>query len=358
MRRILADGSPRVAVVVLSWNGRDDTLECLASLRAVDYPNWEVLVVDNGSKDDSVDGIRKRYPEVLLIEAGRNLGFAGGNNVGLHAALERGAEFIVLLNNDTTVAPDLLRELVRAAHVYPDAGVLSAKICFRNDPRRIWYAGTRWDLTSAAFQHVGQGAMDDGTDFERIGDTEYACGCAMFLRASVVRAIGPLDERFFLLFEDTDWCFRARKAGYRCLFVPRARVWHRVSASLGGQGLPMFEYFYVRNRLLWAEKHVPVSRRIAVWLNTLGTMSSAMHVIDALCQLLLGRYSPRQLYWEIRLAVKEWCRGLGKPGTDLLQRARRQGVLDYLARRFGDCPMWLRAASVRSKARGYGARAA
>jgi GT2 family glycosyltransferase len=344
MSETSASRHPRVAVVVLNWNGRDDTLACLESLRAVDYPNWEVLVVDNGSQDDSVDAIRKRHPEALLIEAGDNLGFAGGNNLGLEAALERGAEFILLLNNDTTVAPDLLGELVRAAHAHPEAAVLSGKIYFLSDPGRIWYAGTRWDVNSAAFEHVGQGAVDDGTAFERVRDTEYACGCAMFLRASTVRAIGPLDERFFLLFEETDWCFRARKAGFRCLFVPSAKVWHRVSASLGGQGVPLYEYFYVRNRLLWAEMHVPAPRRIAVWLNTLGTISSAIRVIDRVGQLLIGRYGPRQAYWELRLAAREWRRGLGEPSAKLLKRARRQGVRDYLARRFGDCPMWIRTA--------------
>jgi GT2 family glycosyltransferase len=344
--------APRVAVVVLNWNGRDDTLGCLESLRAVDYPNWEVLVVDNGSIDDSVDAVRKGYPEALVIEARSNLGFAGGNNLGLDAALGRGAEFVLLLNNDTTVAPDVLRELVRAAREYPEAAVLSAKIYFLNDPQRIWYAGTRWDQSGAAFEHVGQGAVDNGTDFERIQDTEYACGCAMFLRASTVRAIGPLDERFFLLFEETDWCFRARKAGFRCLLAPGARVWHRVSASLGGKGVPLYEYFYVRNRLLWAEMHVPVARRVAVWLSTLGTISSVMRVVDRLGQLLIGRYGPRRAYWEIRLAATEWRRGLGNPGVRLLKRARRQGVLDYLARRFGDCPTWIRAAGVGSKAGG------
>jgi GT2 family glycosyltransferase len=350
MSRAATADAPRVVVVVLNWNGRVDTLACLASLTAVDYPNWEVIVVDNGSEDGSVDAVRKAHPAVAVIESAENLGFAGGNNLGIDVALQRAADFILLLNNDTTVAPDLLSVFVRVAHDRPDAGALSGKIYFMNDPQRLWYAGTRWNRSGAAFEHVGQGVVDGGDCFEQVCETDYACGCAMFLRASAVRAIGPLDERFFLLFEETDWCFRAKRAGFRSLFVPGARLWHRVSASLGGRGVPLYEYFYARNRLLWAEMHLPRARRAAVWLNTLGTISSLAKVVDIIHQLVTGRCGPRQAYWEIIASSRTWRHDLRDPGARLVKRARLQGVRDYLAGRFGNCPSWIRAAGLRGGA--------
>jgi hypothetical protein len=337
-------GAPKVVVVVLNWNGRTDTLICLDSLTTIDYPNWAVIVVDNGSEDGSVDAVRKAHPEVTVIESAENLGFSGGNNLGIDAALRRAADFILLLNNDTTVAPDLLSAFAQVAQDHPDAGALSGKIYFLSDPQRLWYAGTRWNPAAAAFEHLGQGVIDNGGSFEQVRETDYACGCAMFLRASTVRAIGPLDERFFLLFEETDWSFRAKRAGFRCLFVPRARLWHRVSASLGGRGVPLFEYFYTRNRLLWAEMHLRPGRRMAVWLNTLGTISPLGRFADLVGQLLTGRCRARQAYWELVTTAREWRKGRRDPGTRLIKRARLQGIRDYRARRFGNCPSWIRAA--------------
>jgi GT2 family glycosyltransferase len=342
-------GDPKVAVIVLNWNGREDTLRCLESLQAVEYPNWEVLVVDNGSEDGSLDAIRERHPEAMVIEAGRNLGFAGGNNLGIEAALRRGAEFVLVLNNDTTVAPDLLRAFVRAAREHPDAGVFAAKIYFLKDPQRLWYAGARWNSMSAAFEHVGQGVLDTGADFEQVRDTDYACGCAMLLRAPAVQAVGMLDERFFLLFEETDWCFRAREAGFRCLFVPGAKVWHRVSSSFGGGRSILYEYFLFRNRLLWAERHLSLRWRMAVWASTLGVLCPPLRVVGAVWQFLYGRCGPRQAYWEGRARAKEWLDGLREPGGRMVRRARWRALKDYLTRRFGDCPAWVRAAADRAR---------
>ena len=336
---------PKVVVVVLNWNGRADTVACLDSLRTIDYPNWHVIVVDNGSEDGSVDAVRTAHPAVTLIESGENLGFAGGNNLGIRAALEGAADFILLLNNDTIVAPDLLRTFVASAHEHPDAAALSGKIYFLRDPQRLWYAGTQWNPSDASFVHIGQGIVDSGDHFEQVRETDYACGCAMFLRASAVRAIGPLDERFFLLFEETDWCFRAKRAGFRSLFVPGARLWHHVSASLGGHGGALYEYFYARNRLLWAAMHLPRGRRAAVWLNTLGTISSFAKVIDIACQVITGRCGARQAYWEVIASRRAWRQSLHDPAARLVKRARLQGVRDYLAGRFGNCPSWIRTAA-------------
>ena len=334
---------PRVVVVVLNWNGREDTLRCLESLEAVEYENWETIVVDNGSADGSVEEIRTKHQNLVLIEAGTNLGFTGGNNVGIAWALEHEAEFVLLLNNDTMVAPDFLSALVSAGQSHPGAGVLGAKIYFW-DSKRLWYAGSRWRATWAGFEHLGQGTIDNGIDFEEIQDTAYVSGCAMFLRSSAVRRIGMLDPRFFLLFEETEWCSRARAAGYQCLLVPSARVWHRVSASFGGQSGPLYGYFWIRNRLLWAELHLPFRQRTAVWADTVGMLFPPWAIVLIVWHAMRGRYSARQVYWEVLRKAREVGSWLRDPGERAVSRARCQGVWDYLTRRFGDCPAWVRTA--------------
>jgi hypothetical protein len=330
-------------VVVLNWNGREDTLRCLESLHAVEYENWEIIVVDNDSADGSVEAIRQDY-RVVVIETGANLGFTGGNNVGITVALEKKAEFVLLLNNDTIVAPDILSVLVAASESHPDGGVFGAKIYYLDHTKRLWYAGAHWRATWAGFEHVGQGRIDNGIDFEEIQDTAYASGCAMFLRASAIRKIGMLDPRFFLLFEEVEWCSRAMKAGFRCLLVPSAKVWHRVSASFGDRTGPLYEYFWIRNRLLWAELHLPFRHRMAVWVDTVGMLFPPWALVHVAWHALRGRYNLKQAYWEVLIKGKEIVRWLLDPGARVVSRARRQGVWDYLTRRFGDCPAWIRTA--------------
>jgi GT2 family glycosyltransferase len=341
--------APRVAVILLNWNGRDDTMGCLKSLQALEYPNWEVLVVDNGSEDGSVEAIHQGYPDIFVIENGRNLGFTGGNNRGIEVALSRGAEFIMLLNNDTTVAPDLLLAFVRAAEEHLDAGVFGAKIYFLADPKRIWYAGTRWSADGLGFERVGDGVLDEGTDFHQVQDTEYACGCAMLFRASAARTVGLLDDRFFIFYEEADWCFRARKAGFRCLFVPEAKVWHRVSATFTGQRSIIQEYFMLRNQLLWAERHMTLRQRLGVGANTLNAIWPPWAVFRLLREFLQGRCSARQTYWRIRDRMKDWRAERHTPSIRTLRIAQWRALRDYLTRRFGDCPASIRALAGRKK---------
>lgn len=337
-------------MIVLTWNGRKDTLACLESLQAVDYPNWEVLVVDNGSEDGTVDAVRKASPGVTVIETGSNLGFTGGNNVGIEAALGRGAAFILLLNNDTVVAPDLLHAFVRTAEQYPDAGVFGAKIYFLNDPKRLWYGGARWSSGALlSFENLGSGVLDNGKDFEEVRDTPWVTGCALFFRPGVVTAVGMLDDRFFLVYEEVDWCFRAQRAGFRCLFVPEAKVWHRVSSSFGGRSL-VYEYFELRNLLLWAEKNLNVRARMRVWAYTMRLLCPFMVTIGGiLWGLIRSRHGLKQAYWEIRARGKEWWEERSKPGIRSLKRVQWRAVGDYLVRRFGNCPGSIRAVAEKMK---------
>ncbi|MEJ2557919.1 MAG: glycosyltransferase family 2 protein [Anaerolineae bacterium] len=215
---------PRAAVIVLNWNGGRDTLDCLASLRRLDYPCCEVVVVDNGSTDGSTQAIRESFPEVWVIETGANLGFTGGNNVGIRHALDREADYVLLLNHDTEVASDSLTQLVRAA----EAAI---------DPQR------------GQAQMVGIDEPDSGRYGSTPREVDFVSGCALLVRSSVLEQVGLLDERFFAYYEEVEWCIRARRAGYHILSVPEAKVWHKISPGRRAAS-PVVHYYMTRNRLL------------------------------------------------------------------------------------------------------------
>ena len=250
---------PHVAVVVLSWNGREDTERCLRSLSRVDYGPLTRIVVDNGSADGSVELVRSEFPEVVLIENGANLGFAGGMNAGIRRALKLDADAVVLLNNDTEVDPAFVEALLAAAQERPDAGALSAKIYFLDRPDRIWYAGARFDPRRGHNgRHDGYGEQDSAR-FAQLAETERACGAAMLMTREAIDRVGLLDEDLFAYVEDAEWSLRARQAGYRVLVVPESKVWHGVSYATGGEGSPRALYYSVRNLLVVCERYAPLS---------------------------------------------------------------------------------------------------
>jgi len=239
---------PPVGIVILSWNRARDTLACLASLERVDYPARQVIVVDNGSTDGSPALIRQQYPSVVLLASGRNLGFAGGCNLGMAAALRIGVRYVLLLNNDTEVAPDFLGRLVAAAERSPDVGMVGPTIYYHEHPDVIWSAGGMVDRYGTP-RHDRVDTPDDGT-LPPVREVDYVTGCAILVKRSVIERIGFLDDRFFAYFEETEWCARARRVGFRVLHVPEARVWHKIRRDERG-GSPLYLYLMARNRLLY-----------------------------------------------------------------------------------------------------------
>ena len=225
--------APLTYIIVLNWNGKDDTLECLASLRHAAHPRVCIVVVDNGSEDGSQEAIRRSHPEVALLETGSNLRFAGGNNAGIRYALEKGAEQIMLLNNDTTVDPEFLGAMTGALQSSADTGIVAPRILYSADPARLWYAGGEISFWTGTMRHRGIREPDDGR-FDIPCETGYASGCCLLAKRRTVEKIGLLDESYFMYSEDADWCLRARRAGFRVMYEPRARVWHKVSVSAGG----------------------------------------------------------------------------------------------------------------------------
>jgi GT2 family glycosyltransferase len=218
---------PLCSVILVNWNGRAHLPACLAALARQSFRNFEVVLVDNGSTDGSIEYLRERHPEVLLVCLGRNTGFAAGCNAGISKA--RG-EYLIFLNNDTEAETTWLEELVSAARDHPAAGFFASKILFFDDHSRIDSAGDELGTNGVA-QKRGHRRADAG--FEKSEPVFGACAAAALYRRNVLAEIGGFDEDFFLIFEDADLSFRAQLAGYSCVFVPSARVYHKSNASIG-----------------------------------------------------------------------------------------------------------------------------
>lgn len=249
-----------VAIVVLNWNNAQDTLACLTSLAALDYPRCKILVVDNGSTDDSVARIRDSFPQVTILETGENLGYAGGNNTGIRHALEHGADLVCILNNDVTVEPGFLAPLVSALKGRPDVGIVTPLVAEQACASRIWALGSavNWRNAAVTRGHAGEPVASwfQHTPFE----VDIASGTAMLVRAEVFQRCGLLDEEFYLYYEESDWCLRVRQAGYRVLAVPASLVRHKVSATLGTTS-PVIDYYMLRNHLRFIGRHWRGPRR-------------------------------------------------------------------------------------------------
>jgi GT2 family glycosyltransferase len=251
---------PSVHIVVLNWNGKSDTVECLTNLHSVSYPNRKIVVVDNGSTDGSEEAIKAAFPDVTLIQTGENLGYAEGNNVGIRHAMECGADFVFILNNDTTTDTEVVTAMVAQAEKNPSAAILGPKIYFYERPDIINSAGGHLDYETLARGHIGYGVRDDGTVYASVAAVEWITGCAMLLRLSVLREVGFFDRDFFLICEELDLCTRIRKRGFEILFVPEAKLWHKVSAAFDGNFSAVYCYYFFRNSLLYVWKNFPDRR--------------------------------------------------------------------------------------------------
>jgi GT2 family glycosyltransferase len=230
-----ATSSPVIAVVVLTWNGRALTLDCLRSLEAVERPDVRVIVVDNGSSDGTAAAIRERHGNrVTVLETGANLGFSGGNNVGIQHALDDGAEFVLLLNNDTTVDPGFIDNLLGPLIDTPGVGITAPKILYESPHNRIWFAGGVISMWMGTARHIGIRETDVG-QYDKPRSIDYASGCALLARRDVFERAGLLDTSYHAYFEDVDLCVRARHSGFDIVYIPAAKVWHKISASTGGQ---------------------------------------------------------------------------------------------------------------------------
>lgn len=241
--------SPKVGIVIINWNGLHDTMECLVSLQDLGYPTYEVIVVDNGSSE-SLEPLERWFPALHLVRNAENLGYTGGNNMGIRYGMEQGAEYLWLLNNDTVVAPDSLGHLVAALEGDPQVGAAGPLVYYHHRPNTIWSAGGRVDWRRGRTALVGLNERDVGQFGVHPYEVDFVSGCALFLRTAILPQVGLLDERFFAYYEEVEWCGRIQRAGFRIVVVPRARVWHKIRPDRQAES-PLVHYYMTRNRLLW-----------------------------------------------------------------------------------------------------------
>jgi len=246
---------PYIVILILNHNQKIYTLSCLESLRKIKYANYSVLLVDNDSTDGSVDAVKEDFPEVKIIKSDENLGCAGGRNLGIDYFLNQtDADYLFFLDNDTVVDVGLLKELTSVVEMDPDIGIVSMKVYYLNQPNKFWFAGgAKINWLKGYFYNSGQDQFDSG-QFDNNKKIDSVPGGFTFIKRKVIEKVGKLDERYFIYFEDPDWCLRAKRKGFKIAFAPKAKVWHDASSSLGMES-PAFFYYRTRNRLLFMRKN-------------------------------------------------------------------------------------------------------
>ena len=250
---------PHITIVILNWNRKADTLECLDSIKRLTYPSFSVILVDNGSTDGSPDAIEHwsdgEIP-VTLIRNEKNLGFVGGSNQGMRHALATDTDYVFLLNNDTVVKPDVLNILVQVAERSEEIGMVGPKIYQYGKGNILDSAGTRTIPWLAQGFLIGHGEEDHG-QYDYPADLPYVTGTALLVKRAVLEQVGMMDEDYFCYFDDFDWGMKAREAGYKLYLEPKAVIHHKGSQTAGLNG-PFYMRHMIRSRILFARKHVPL----------------------------------------------------------------------------------------------------
>ena len=225
---------PKICILVLNWNGARDTIECVASLKKLTFANAVPVVIDNGSGDNSVQLIREAHNDVHIIELESNLMYGGGNNAGLQWAEEHDFDFVVFLNNDTTVEPDFLGPLIAEFDKSTKIGMTAPLMCYYDTPDLIWYGGGYVSLWAGIVEH--KNIRKDLKSIEiKTQETDYVTGCCLMMPTKLAVELGGFDPSFKMYAEDVDLSLRTRTAGYDLIFVPMSRIYHKVSASVGGE---------------------------------------------------------------------------------------------------------------------------
>lgn len=267
----------KVFVVVLHYKGRKYVRQCLQSLKKAKAKNFslQVVVVDNKSPEPIVD-FPKKYPDYVLIKNKENLGFVEGNNVGIRYSLKKRADYVIFLNNDTYIDPQMIVCLIEASESNKKAGLLAPKIYFAPEyeyhhnrykkserGKVFWYAGGEIDWKNVITQHRGVDEVDKG-QYDQTEETDYISGCCLLVKREVLKKIGLLDKKYFAYYEDSDFSVRAKKAGFKLLYVPQAKMWHfnAGSSEVGGS---LHDYYITRNRLLFGIRYAPLRAKIALF---------------------------------------------------------------------------------------------
>lgn len=304
----------RVAVVLVNWNGWQDTLDAVSSLNGSSYSDWEAIVVENGSVDDSVARLREQSSQFILVESATNLGFAGACNLGVTIAKERGAAYVYFLNNDAKVETDTLEMLVQTSKTLAHSAVLGSVVRFETHGGLQFWGSRRSNLGLPDRWPASEDLFAAAPD---LIESDFIMGASLFVPMPVMEAVGPFDDRFFLNYEETDWCYRAVRDGYPCLVVKNALVIHKSGAALGSPAGPLQVYFMRRNALLLAEKHCSPPQFATLYVRQF------ISVFTRMAQATVRERDDHRI-------------------SKVASRANALATLDYTLRRFGDCPPVIR----------------
>ncbi len=292
---------PLVCCVILNRNGMPFFQETLDTVSGMDYPNLRVMMIDNDSSDGSADFVRKHYPHITLIENSENLGIAAARNAAMTAAFAGGAEWVYHLDNDVKADPRLLSRLMETAAGDPRIGILGPKIYYHARPGVLWYAGGQINYFTGIVSHRGIRKPDVG-QYDREEDTDYVVGCSFLVARKVIEAVGAFDTVYDPFFtQDSDLCVRASRAGFRVVYVPEARIWHRVSTSSGGVMTPARISMKVEYNLILFKRH-------ARWYHWL----TIPWCIGGLALLFLGREIGRGNFGVIAALFRGFKKALGR----------------------------------------------
>ncbi len=263
---------PYVISVILNSNRREDTLSCIESLLNSTYSNHKVIVLDNRSTDGSIDAIRIAFPSVQIIDLLSNMGYAGNNNVGIKAAIAQKADWIFILNEDTILHPECIKELVKFGESDEKIGIVGPLVYHHDEPDCIQSAGGKLDQYWDSW-HIAQNQSDIG-QIVLPHTVDFISGCAIMVRNAIIKQIGLIDERFFLYKEEAEWCLRARKSGWRVTNIPSAKIWHK-GVQREYRPKPYVTYYKTRNWfLLLSTHHAPLSVYLGAWLQSIRTIIS------------------------------------------------------------------------------------
>ena len=225
--------TPHIKILILNWNGKHLLKPCLDSIKKIDYSNYSVMVIDNGSADDSVKMVNENFPEVDILKLKKNYGFAGGYIRCFTQLKDNHSEFVLLLNNDTEIDSNILSSFIQAKDTYGDNNLYGGKIFYKKNPEIIWYAGGNVNLKYLKISHRGI-RQTDSAEYSKPMQTDYITGCCLFTSMEIMNQLNGFDKLFNMYGEDIDLCLRAKAEGINCYYWPDAKLWHHVSASLGG----------------------------------------------------------------------------------------------------------------------------
>lgn len=309
-----------VSVIIINWNQAMMTKDCILSLQESDYEKIKVIIVDSGSTDNSVEEIRNTFNGIEVIELGENLGYSDGNNVGIRSAIRNGTDYVLLLNNDTTVDSKMISNLVQVADSDPRIGIVGPTQFYFDRPDIIWGAANyvNWSRGSTIRSFMDEafdknGSQENSSD---IIDADYIDTCAALVRREVFEEAGLLDTKYFINFDDADLGLRTNKAGYRVVYSPNGKMWHKVSAAMG-QASPATTYYMTRNQLLFFSQHAKGWNRISAFLSIVFRT-----VRTIIAWSIKPRYSQDDLYRRRRdanfFALRDFMFGrFGKMGADV-----------------------------------------